>query len=682
MPVDIESPATVELWLGATRLGTYPDQGEATEAALVHAGDDTDATYEIRFPAVKINVHRRITGPDAPALGPVLTISSTALTVTLDRPASGPTRIDRYELERLVGSTWTQIASGAGIFSADGEYPDTGLTASTSYSYRLRAVDSTERASEYSYSTGITSTGAVNQAPVWGTVPTLTIQQGSSQSIASYCSDPEGSQLTFSKVGTTPDNVTVTGPGVVTVGAGATVGTSTLTVRAYDGALGANKDITLQITAASTGTNWNIASGVSTYNAAQVQPGDTITVLRGTGTRGPLVIDNLNPTGTPVTIRSDPAGQVIIRASSTSSGGFILNLKNCHNFVFDGTTSGVTYGFKVMYSSATTPGRPSSFVQFTGGTDDFEFKNVDVDGGWPTNAPASPAVGIQHNDKTVLRQNGLFCDGIEIHHCRVRNVATEGMYIGPNYSDPTRPLKNVLIHDNILENCGWDGIQGKAWWEGTNAVYNNVLTNCGIELTETQAQLTGISILSAPVSIYNNTVLTTGQQGIQSFTSAGPPDGYNANGYGPYTGFISYIYNNVVARSGQQNGSTAGTGITVGQTAGTVPQSGRVYSNTVVNCKDRSITNNGDGAGDFTKNNVCAGNTVDGAEANTPTGATQTANTTSTAPASLFQPGTDNYHLLAETAAVTGSIGTDYSATDIEGTPRTGTASRGAYEYS
>jgi hypothetical protein len=675
----------VEVWFAGAKLGEYANDLEALKAASLHADSlpliAESVEYELRRDTMKYIVHRRITGPDAPALGPVLTISSTALTVTLDRPASGPTQIDRYELERYNGAAWVQIASGLSIFGASNQYADSSLTASTAYQYRCRAVDTTERASEYSYSSGTTSAGASNSAPVWASVPTIDIQAGSSVDISGYCSDPEGDQITFSKVSSTnPPTMTMSAAGVMTIGSATPVGAQSMVVKADDGALSANKTINLNVTEVSTGAEFFIESGVPTYDAAVagVQPGDIITIRRGTGTRGPLKIQNLNPTGAPVTIRTDPNGQVIMRASVTSSGGYIFQLTNCHNFEFDGSTSGVTYGLKVMYSSATNPGRPTAFVQFSGSTDDFEMHHVHVDGGFPAQASGSPAIGMQYNDHSINLGSGLFNDGIEIHHCLIENIATEGMYLGPNWVDGDRPLKNVQIHHNTLKNVGWDGIQGKAWWEGTNAIYNNTLTDCGNRLSETQAQLCGISVLSGPVSIYNNKVFGAGQQGIQAFTSSGPPDGYNSNGYGPYDEFIAYIYNNVVVDSGQQGGSIAGTGITVGQTAGTVPVSGRVYSNTVVNCNDTSITNNGNGAGDFTKNNICVGN-----DANTPTGATQTGNTVTGTPSSLFvAPELNNYHLLAETAAVTGSIGTDYSTTDLEGTSRAGTASRGAYEYS
>ena len=85
----------VEVWFAGAKLGEYASDVEALKAASLHADSlpllaESDE-YEIRRDTMKYIVHRRITGPDAPALGPVLTISSSALTVTLDRPASGPT---------------------------------------------------------------------------------------------------------------------------------------------------------------------------------------------------------------------------------------------------------------------------------------------------------------------------------------------------------------------------------------------------------------------------------------------------------------------------------------------------------------------------------------------------------------------------------------------------------------
>ena len=243
----------VEVWFAGAKLGEYASDVEALKAASLHADSlpllAESVEYEIRRDTMKYIVHRRITGPDAPALGPVLTISSSALTVTLDRPASGPTSIDRYEIEQLSGSTWNQIASGIAIFSADGEYPVTGLTASTLYEFRCRAVDTTERASEWSYAEGTTSAGAVNQAPVWDASVSLTIKQGESASLVPYVSDPEGDPITFSKIigGTT--GTTVSLAGVISVADTVPVAAYTPEISASDGDLSAVKTINLEVTA-------------------------------------------------------------------------------------------------------------------------------------------------------------------------------------------------------------------------------------------------------------------------------------------------------------------------------------------------------------------------------------------------------------------------------------------------
>jgi len=73
-----------------------------------------------------------------------------------------------YRVERCQGagcSNFTQIATPSGT-----SFSDTGLTASTSYSYRIRATDAAGNLSAYSgTATATTSSGADTQAP---TAPT------------------------------------------------------------------------------------------------------------------------------------------------------------------------------------------------------------------------------------------------------------------------------------------------------------------------------------------------------------------------------------------------------------------------------------------------------------------------------------------------------------------------------
>ena len=85
-----------------------------------------------------------------------------------------------------------------------------------------------------------------NRAPVWGTVPTITIQRGSSVSLPGMglVSDPDGDTLTYSIDSTSPMTtaalaalgLTLSSAGVLTASAGATVGTTSgVIVRADDG---------------------------------------------------------------------------------------------------------------------------------------------------------------------------------------------------------------------------------------------------------------------------------------------------------------------------------------------------------------------------------------------------------------------------------------------------------------
>jgi hypothetical protein len=105
----------------------------------------------IELPPMRIIVKRQITKPEAPALGQVYSASTTSLVVPLDRPATGPTQIESYSLERspYLAESWTEIASGINIF-VGGLYTDTGLTAETQYQYRCRASDTTGRVSDWS----------------------------------------------------------------------------------------------------------------------------------------------------------------------------------------------------------------------------------------------------------------------------------------------------------------------------------------------------------------------------------------------------------------------------------------------------------------------------------------------------------------------------------------------------
>ena len=720
--LDLTAPL-VEVWFAGAKLGEYTNDIEALKAASLHADSLPLTTekveYEIRRDTMKYIVHRRIVGPDAPALGPVLTISSTALTVTLDRPATGPTQISRYELERLVGSTWTQIASGLNIFGAGMAYPDSGLSASTAYQYRARAVDTTERASEYSYSSGTTSAGVSNTAPVWqsGTIA-LSVQAGSSVALSPYCSDPEGDQITYTLLDTNPNDTTisVTQSGVLQTTTATAVGANSVIVRASDGALTANKTIALTVTAASTGTNYSIAPGVATFDASQVQPGDTITILRGTGTRGPLTIANVTGTlANPITIRGDQSGQVIIRRASPSASTYwAFVLRKCRHFVLDGElasvgtagTFGYKCGIKVMYAAGATSNNQdsiNSLIKFdnlisgqtTPGVEYATIRYVEFDGGWIYNGtsgtgsgPGSNGFAIHTNDDaddTIAKIGSVWQNNLKIEYTSVQRMQGAGYYIGHNWVNGCVPLRNIEVSNNWLKNCGGFGILCKSWLEGTNSVHDNIVDTCGLNYQFTTASAGGIMFQSCTGSIYNNFVKDSGgsaltrdnnivPHNIRIYPYQGPSRTLDPYGYGTYSTLPVTLYNNLSVGAGST--TAGGRGISIDRDDADRPYpEPYVYNNTLASNAQQGVYANNTSGG-WVRNNVVIGN--GSAISST---ATATNNLTTGTPSGVFvAPESDNYRLKAEEAAV-GSIGTDIAATDIEGASRAGTASKGAYEY-
>lgn len=676
-----ELTSTVTLSRDGQLLGAVADEQQALAVALDDADAlTTDAEYEIRK-TVKFIVKRRIVGPDAPALGPVLTISSTALTVTLDRPATGPTTISRYELERLVGSTWTQIATGLSIFGAANQYPDTGLIASTAYSYRARAVDTTERVSEWSYSSGTTSAGVTNTAPVWqsGTLA-LSVQAGSSVALSPYCSDPEGDQITYELLDTNPNDATisVSQSGVLQTTAATTVRANSVIVRASDGALTANKTIALTVTAASTGQTFTIPQGTATYNASAVQPGDVI-VIEGdvNGNRGPLKITNANGSASSrITIRNPTTKRVNVGATAT--GGYIFELNSSGYVTIDGSAySGATYGLNFTRPAASSS--VTSFVKFTGQCSNITMRYFEVSGKQTTFVSAVTPIGVSAQDKSLLLATQQWRENLTFENFYIHDVAGEGLYIGNNFSDGCIPMRNIIVSNGTVTNTGRDGCQVKGWWEGTNSISGLTISNCGRNSNDQAGQRFGISLLSGTGDVYNNVITDIGESGIQVYVQNGPNAATSYTGYGTYATFAADVYNNVVARTGLVDTGTVntGNGITAGtDAAARTDPVVSIYNNTVVNAEGAGVNIGSDiSSSSVVQNNILLGN---GSATSNGSGATINNNLTTGAQSSVFvAPELDNYHLSGEQAVTAGLT----SASDIEGTSRAGTASKGAYEY-
>ena len=140
--------------------------------------------------------------------------------------------------------------STAGVLSYNG----TGAVASSTVQFR--ASSGVHVADSASTSVGIAAYVPTNRAPVWsGTTSLGSYSNGSAQSIplAAYASDPDADPLTFTRQGgTAPAGVTVNAStGVLTIPLGTAAGSYTVTVRASDASLYADRTFSMTVTAAS-----------------------------------------------------------------------------------------------------------------------------------------------------------------------------------------------------------------------------------------------------------------------------------------------------------------------------------------------------------------------------------------------------------------------------------------------
>jgi hypothetical protein len=465
----------------------------------------------------------------------------------------------------------------------------------------------------------------------------------------------------------------------------------------------AGKDITL--TPASGGgtpvANFLIGTSAATFNGASAVPlggGSARAVAAGevvefaAGTHVPITISNLLGTAAnPITVRGPTTGVATIRKTGTLATGFIFTLKSCRYFTLDGATTdtgvaldtdGKRHNIKIMYSTGAGAGAkdtPTAWLKFNdsggatySGTRNCTIRYIRIDGGYPTFS--NDGIGISTNSagSLITSYPGVFQDGMLIEHNYISAAEGEGMYIGPEFVDGKLPLKNIEIRYNLVTDCGWDGIQGKNWWEGTNSMHHNIALRNGA--AHVAAQETGIYLQSGTGDIYNNWSEGNSNDGLHMSVDNGPSATVSpGSGYPIYATFAVNVYNNVSILNGQ-------SGFHVGGSGGATKPDVKTYNNTFVSNVGPGVDyTSAPTSGSWIRNNISLNNT--GANV-TPGSGSQSNNLTSGTPASVFvSPGAGNYHLLAAQAAV-GTVGTDIAATDYDGDTRTtATADKGAYEY-
>lgn len=112
---------------------------------------------------------------------------------------------------------------------------------------------------------------------------------------------------------------------------------------------------------------------------------------------------------------------------------------------------------------------------------------------------------------------GLRHDGLTIRNCVITRCSHEGIYIGPSTASNDKG-KDIVIQDNDVSDCGWDGIQvGNA--EGV-VIEGNTVTRCGTANEFGQDYGITINPGCRDVILARNTITETAKQ-IQMLESTG-----------------------------------------------------------------------------------------------------------------------------------------------------------------
>mgnify|MGYP003575051749 CR=1 FL=1 len=279
-----------------------------------------------------------------------------------------------------------------------------------------------------------------------------------------------------------------------------------------------------------------------------------------------------------------------------------LRVAASENFKIIGDGSEERYGIKVSTHK-------SFYVIFQEFTTDFEVTRMEVAG---------------YNDKGLGEDSGfagigiktspyenceLFSDStrtawvmrnVLVHNNYIHDVGGEGLYIGHGFykgrveakctvKTYAHPIKGLRVHDNIVEDTGYDGIQIKNADEDCE-IYNNVIRNFGNKKhnAHNEGLLIGEGVTGKVYNnfidtgtghgiqfqgmgnneIYNNVILNAGMDGLNASSSSQAvyiPDGYfkifnNTIYNSGRFGFVFYnndggkkmVMNNLVVKAGQK----------------------------------------------------------------------------------------------------------------------------------
>lgn len=211
-----------------------------------------------------------------------------------------------------------------------------------------------------------------------------------------------------------------------------------------------------------------------------LQPGDTV-FIQG-HTRDLLILTNLTQ-GTadnPITV-TNTGGQFIIDYADPAPIDTGIKIWGAQHVRFKGTPGpGYAYGIKV--NRAASVGIKVDYNQSKqqrvggefGNTLDLEISEVEIGNVGFAGIQAKYEIDASNVPPGVT----ALLDDLRIHHCFIHDTGGEGMYLGWT-SDGHPDVANILVHDNLLQNTGWDGIQLNRS-RGVNEIYNNDIIGYGL----------------------------------------------------------------------------------------------------------------------------------------------------------------------------------------------------------
>jgi chitodextrinase len=379
------------------------------------------------------------TPPTAPGTPVLSVVSSTQINLTW-AAATDNVGVTGYLVERCAGvncSTFSQIATPTTI-----SFTDTGLTASTSYTYRVRATDAANNLGPYSgISTASTQTPPDTQPPTAPGMPVLTVVSSA--------------QINLTWAGAT-DNVGVTGYFVERcAGAGcatfAQVGAPT-TTSFIDTGLSASTTYTYRVRATDAAGNLGAYSGTAsgeTFPPAAITLVQHTSIDAGSTPSSSLAFTENTGTGNwiAVVVRAGNTGQAF---TVTDSQGNTYRQAVQLNETTDGTTVAIYYAENITGGTTTVTVSDS-----LGGT--LRFAILEYAGIAISNSLDGTAIG-QGTSTTPTTASATLSTAGDLVIGALSTADAETFAVGSDWTIeenvPAEPNTKLAVEDQIMSTAG------------------------------------------------------------------------------------------------------------------------------------------------------------------------------------------------------------------------------------